>query len=337
MIHKIHNKALILAGVRKCGTTTLFDMLARHHDISPASVKESQYFACSPDVVETNLEWYLDLFSDQPDGMLLDGSTWYFGARHAPELIKRLIPESRIILCLRDPAQRTYSGYLHMKKQTPSNERRPYDTILTGMERLVSSNHNIYASEDSLINKAVEEGLSNADYINPSFHKDRFGADFESILDDGRFSFRYFSESCYSKWLPAWEQVFSNRLLIIYFEELMRHPEEVIRRILDFAGLPYQLNVSELLKSNETRIPKNAFAEGLLAFRKNYMVGRTLANLIKKAGLLSAGAHIQKNYLYGKKESATQEQLDRTQALLHEEYNYWSERDRNITSFWSNS
>src|SRR4051812_47367914 len=35
---------LVIAGFSKCGTTTLFNLLATHPDVHPASTKETRYF-----------------------------------------------------------------------------------------------------------------------------------------------------------------------------------------------------------------------------------------------------------------------------------------------------
>lgn len=331
----ITNNALVLAGVRKSGTTTLFDMLARHSMISPASAKESQYFACDPETVRNNLTWYRKLFHTDTDMTLLDGSTWYFGAPDAPHLINQLMPNARIVLCLRDPAERAYSGYLHMKKQTPSRDKRSFSDIVSELGHHTQRGQSLTEAENLILNEAAVSGITDADYISENFHKERFSAPFETRLQDRRYSFRYFTESSYRLWLPAWESTFRNRLLIVYFEDLMNMPSETIKTISDFAGLDHQEDTFSLSKKNITRVPKGKAAEMLISIRKNTAIGRFSASLFKRLGLRAAGQSFRENILYADKDQPIPSDMDSARHLLIEEYNYWKSRDSRIDSLWT--
>lgn len=335
IMEKITNPAVILAGVRKCGTTTLFDMLAAHSRICPASVKESQYFACDEVTIKKNLTWYEDLFNGNNDCVLLDGSTWYFGASNAPELINQCLPRSRIILSLRDPAARVFSAYLHMKKQTPSKEGRTFEEIITSMEDRILVAGNLFDAEDSLIDEANQTGLVDADYIDAGYHKTRFRAPFNTCLSDKRYEFRYFGESSYSRWLPSWKRAFGDRLHVIYFEDLMTQPELVIKDALEFTELEYESQTASLVKKNETRLPRGKLANIVLSYRANTAIGKFAASMLKSVGLKKLGAEFKSNFLYKGKESSTEEQMQRVRALLTDEYDYWTKQDMRTTELWN--
>lgn len=335
MIEKISNRTLLLAGVRKCGTTTLFNMLANHSKICPASIKESQFFACDEETIIKNLSWYKQLFNTSNNAVLLDGSTWYFGASDAPKLINQHLPKSQIILSLRDPATRVFSAYQHMKKQTPSKEMRTFDQIITSMEDRVKVGDNLYDAEDTLLDLAVKHDLLDADYIKANFHKNLLVAPFNTQLSDKRIEFRYFGESCYSRWLTPWKQTFGDRLHIIYFEDLMTQPESVIRGILQFAELDLEDAAASLLKKNETQLPKGKLSSKILSYRRNSRIGRLSASVLKSVGLKSLGAKYKKKFLYKNKENATAEQIQRVRVLLADEYDYWEKQDQRTARLWS--
>ena len=309
-------------------------MLARHSKVAPASAKESQFFACDYATVVTNLSWYLSLFDAAEESVLLDGSTWYFCAPEAPVLISKCLQNSKVVLCLRDPAQRVFSSYLHMKKQVPSRELRSFDEIIKNIEKSVQMGESVYEAEDIALEYAVQKKLTDADYLNESFHKDRFDVAFPTRLSDRRFAFRYFSHSCYSHWLPLWEETFGDRLLIVYFEDLIRESEKGLRRILDFMGLNYERGIDELVKKNETRILKGEVSRRIIEFRKDSDLAACFVAFLKSIGLSNIGATFIMKHFYRDKEQATAEQMKRVRMLLKDEYKYWAKRDSETNTLW---
>jgi sulfotransferase family protein len=106
---------LFVVGAARAGTTSLWRYLDRHPEIWMAPIKEPNFFSgvrrpLNPDVHdEAN---YLRLFAPGAGSKLRgEASPSYLWSEGVPDMIKRVSPEARILVSLRDPVERTYSGY----------------------------------------------------------------------------------------------------------------------------------------------------------------------------------------------------------------------------------
>jgi hypothetical protein len=330
------NPTLIaIAGVRKSGTTTLFDMLAKHSAISPAIKKESNFFACDRNTIRSNLSWYYSLFPMEEQPWILDGSTMYFGSGRTPELINEFAPNARIVLVLRDPAQRTFSGYLHMRKQSPRKEKRRFSKMLQELENRVQQGATVPLAEDEMMKAASRQGLIDANYRSESYHADRFNVQFRTILEDGLFCYRYFTESCYSQILPRWQGVFKDRLKIVFFEKMILSPSAVVTDVLDFLGLPTEPEVLMPTLSNRTRMPKGAVTGSLIGFLRMSRAGQTFSNALKAVGLRRLGVLFRESVLYGPKDKLSKTELASVRRLLASEYKFMKQQFPDTADLWS--
>ena len=115
---------LFLVGAPRCATTSTFRYLERVRGICVSSMKEPHYFADfsvpKDDAILTPVRKkieYLSLFKKQQNETILcEASTHYLADKIAPFLIKKLVPEAKIIINLRDPVERAFSFYLHVKR-----------------------------------------------------------------------------------------------------------------------------------------------------------------------------------------------------------------------------
>jgi hypothetical protein len=109
--------AMVIGGM-KCGTTSVFDLLAQHPEICACRVKEPGYFA---EVEDPRAEWsrYLSLWDWDPNrhAVALEASTNYAKypwIKGVPERIAASPAESvRFIYMVRDPIQRIASQVRH--------------------------------------------------------------------------------------------------------------------------------------------------------------------------------------------------------------------------------
>ncbi|MBZ5636592.1 MAG: sulfotransferase [Acidobacteriia bacterium] len=170
-----------IAGAPKAGTTSLYHYLSQHPQIYLSPVKEPCYFASEvrsehfsrefestaqrsgrqlrtyldgpmtdgdPGGIVTNWEDYLRLFKNV-DGEIAVGeaSVCYLWSPTAASNIRSRIPEAKIVIILRDPAERAYSQYLHYAanglvrrsfrehiKQSARNTRREFNTLYPFLE-----------------------------------------------------------------------------------------------------------------------------------------------------------------------------------------------------------
>jgi hypothetical protein len=118
-----------IAGVPKAGTTALHAALAQHPALFMSAVKEPKFFLTDgpppaqggPGDVKTYREhvWrradYEALFEPAVAGQLRGESTpFYLYSRDAQRRIRDQIPGAKLIVVLRDPAERAHSNWAHL-------------------------------------------------------------------------------------------------------------------------------------------------------------------------------------------------------------------------------
>ena len=101
-------------GTSKAGSTWLFNTLAIHPDVYLAATKGLYYFDAH---YANGQEWYLGHFSST-DGEKALGeiSHSYLSSPDAPVRISEFNPDMRLLVCLREPADRAFSDYLDLVK-----------------------------------------------------------------------------------------------------------------------------------------------------------------------------------------------------------------------------
>jgi hypothetical protein len=119
----------LIAGVPKAGTTALHAALVPHPQLFLAAVKEPKFFLSDgrppttggPGDVQTYQEhvWrradYERLFEKAPAGTRLGEATpFYLHDLDSHERIRKLIPDARLIVLLRDPVDRAHSNWTHL-------------------------------------------------------------------------------------------------------------------------------------------------------------------------------------------------------------------------------
>ena len=118
----------LVVGAPKCGTTALYADLSEHPEISVSSMKESHYFRLGfgdlpwngpgspPDRSVTTLDKYASLFKlSQGTKAVGEVCPSYFYDPAVPERIKKTLGKIRIIIMLRDPANRAYSHFVYSR------------------------------------------------------------------------------------------------------------------------------------------------------------------------------------------------------------------------------
>lgn len=110
-----------LVGAMKSGTTSLYQYLNAHPQAFLSPVKEPQYF-CKERTPQPSdrangitVDWedYVRLFERVQDEVAIgEASSGYLCSRSAAYEIHRRFPKARILIILRDPAERAYSQYL---------------------------------------------------------------------------------------------------------------------------------------------------------------------------------------------------------------------------------
>lgn len=111
---------VIIVGAMKSGTSTLFDVLARHPQIAPASNKEPGFFAFE-DIWQKGFDWFDTLFDFDPEThrYRLEASTDYTKEPFATGVWERMTanPDVRVKLLyiMRHPIKRMESHARHVQ------------------------------------------------------------------------------------------------------------------------------------------------------------------------------------------------------------------------------
>ncbi len=131
---------LFVVGAQKSGTTSLALTLASHPAVFMCTPKEpgwlafgeagywpldgyGRYCRARSWVVRSETD-YLALFAGAPTGCrwLGEASTWYLSEPGMPERLRAYSPDARIIVILRQPADRAYSAFSHARR----DEEEPF-------------------------------------------------------------------------------------------------------------------------------------------------------------------------------------------------------------------
>lgn len=123
----------LLIGAAISGTSSFYRYLGQHPQIYVSPIKEPCFFAFDEGEkpmffgpedqgffdrnVTTNLTEYQALFKNvTTEAAVGEGSVLYLYSPTAPERIKKSIPDVRLIAILRNPIDRAYSNYLHLRR-----------------------------------------------------------------------------------------------------------------------------------------------------------------------------------------------------------------------------
>jgi hypothetical protein len=195
----------LIIGVQKAGTTAINQYLRRHPDVGGVAprpdalqrhLKEVHYFDANH---QKSVRWYRAQFPKRSEHkFVIEATPGYIHPRPASRM-HALLPEAKLVLSLRDPVDRAYSRYQHL--------RRDEEDLLRDGEVLLSFRECV----DRLLGGKTLKGDANR------------------LLKVGH----YAEELSHLYTLYPREQVH-----IVNFAELGQDPARVVARILEFFELP---------------------------------------------------------------------------------------------------
>jgi len=130
----------LFIGPDKAGSTWLYRALKKHKSVYLPYAKELFFF---DRFYEKGWSWYFDFFKDAGTTHQIIGEIChdYLFSRPACERIARDLPSVKLMVCLREPAQRAFSAYLYMIKQ--GRVSTDFETALQQVDELID--HGCYA------------------------------------------------------------------------------------------------------------------------------------------------------------------------------------------------
>lgn len=120
----------LIIGAPKAGTTSLYRYLRQHPQVFMSPAKEPNFFAFGGDAppdfngpgdrdepTTLDLETYQRLFANVTNELAAgEASTVYLYSPDAPQRIHATIPDAKLIAILRNPIDRAFSNYLHLRR-----------------------------------------------------------------------------------------------------------------------------------------------------------------------------------------------------------------------------
>jgi hypothetical protein len=145
------DKLVVVAGMPRSGTTSLYQIFDQHPGCFVPFRKETAYFSYNFYKGEA---WYRGLYDVRPEGQpAMDISPQYFGDLRAIDRIKALAPNARVILSVRDPVEWIKSSFF----QTNKFEKKPdFATFVDGYTVTGARETVRFEWADGFVTKAIE-------------------------------------------------------------------------------------------------------------------------------------------------------------------------------------
>lgn len=231
---------LLIAGVEKAGTTSLFEYLSQHPDICASLIKEVSYFRpLRHNLPLAPLDEYRKHFTHcEGQAYLMDASPSYAPAgRPVIDAIRRTLGRPRVIISLRDPAQRLWSAYT--------------------FQRMKGRLRNVKDLEDFIDACEWQRGH---DEIDP-----RIGIRLLAL-----------SVGFYADYLGQWLDEFGEDLRIVFAEDLFEDPDAVVSALCRWLGIdPEAVTSFRYERRNRTVRPRSARL-GRMAYQGRSVTQRLL-------------------------------------------------------------
>lgn len=243
---------LLLAGIPKCGTTSLFSYLSFHPDVCASKVKETYFlmdkghplFNEKFNYHRYGLSGYSIFFPHcTAKKILIEATPDYFYQNTAFEVLRTLNPKPQIIFLLREPASRAYSLFQFAKNNIGIIPAKL--SFECFVDNLLNNDGDMFKQRPILRN-AIKHGM-------------------------------------YSEFLDRWIETFSpDNILILLFEDLVANPRYFMKslcRYLDIKSSIYNDYTFE--KKNPTHSIRYTRLQRIRNELTPLKVGRLLGNFVK--------------------------------------------------------
>jgi len=229
----------MIIGAQKAGTSSLHYYLDQHPKLAGSFPKELHYYSKYIHYPNRNLKWYRKHFTTltKRSPLFYESSPNYLYHENAAKLIKEHHPDIKLIILLRNPIHRAFSGWNmyrdYFKKgiaqqrladgNTPGKKNHLYEYLFKGRETFPGFRETIEI-ELNLINEKNPEG--------------------PNILRKGLY---YDQITNYLKYFNR------DQLLILSFDELIKQPIGTFNKVLEFLKVENKNNWKPKLKIKNKR------------------------------------------------------------------------------------
>lgn len=191
---------LLIAGVKKAGTTSLAHYLGQHPDVCAGDVKTVNYFkGVTPGTPAMSLGDYAEHWAHAAGEpyRLESPTTYFYWGRAMAEAVDRTLFDPRVVVSLRDPVTRLWSDFLMKRREDPAR----FQTV------------------------TFEEFVRRGELA----HRDgdlRAHRGFASV-----------ARGMYAEVAETWFDVFGDRFRVVFFEQWSRDPARHVRDLCGWLEL----------------------------------------------------------------------------------------------------
>ena len=245
----------LIIGAKRCGTTSLFHHLPEHPSIAKSHHDNIGFFN---DNFHLGVNWYRSFFStisykkkmQKKYGKFLsfDVTTRYMESRRTAENVKKIKPEIKIIIMLRNPIDRAYSQFnVSVRDRTENRE----------FQDAISQEINMLEQE----------------------FRDKDDTKLHEFSNDDR---HYIKKSLYAMQLKPWFELFPrNNILVLSTEEFKKDDSLTYKQIFNFLNIPkFSIKGKKLMEKGNYSPMKKDTREILSDYFKDH--NEELFKLIEK-------------------------------------------------------
>jgi Sulfotransferase domain len=258
---------LVIAGVPKAATGSLFGYLAQHSDICASDLKETGYFNHYNPQRHTGpvppIETYARHFAHwNGERYALEATpTYSYGGRPVVEAIRSVLGKPKIIISLRDPADRLWSAY--------------------GFQRSVGNNARISSFEQyvEILEQRYRDGV-------------------QPVPRDGLHGLRI---GFYADYLGDWFDEFGDDLRVVFLENLRNDPRGEVATLCTWLdidpGMAAALDVGRRKVTEHPRSTRLAAAARTVKRRTTRILPSEVQRRLQRAYLkLNSGGELTEQF-----------------------------------------
>jgi len=145
-----------IAGANKAGTSSLYYYCKQHPEIFMSEVKEPMFFTAKGPIPEKNtgdgingslfytyftLQEYLGLFASATENVRGEASTSYLASPTSAMWIRKLIPDAKLIIILRNPIERAISDFEYQIKRNKTEARTLTEAMTDALNGYISESN----------------------------------------------------------------------------------------------------------------------------------------------------------------------------------------------------
>lgn len=215
----------VIIGAPRSGTSSLYYYLTQHPSIFSCKIKEPNYFAMYYD---RSLNWYKTFFptiwskfefekKQKTKFLTGEASTQYYWYPHVAKRVKKVLPNIKLIMLMRNPIDRSFSQY-QMEVQH-GHEKLSFEEAIKNEKNRTENEHKKMLTDES--------------YFSPKYTM-----------------YAYIEKSLYINYVKNWLKFFSKEnFLFIQSETFYKQPLTIVNKIFEFLELPIMsVDTSKILK-----------------------------------------------------------------------------------------